>query len=539
MRYWLILIIVLFLVNPVQADHHIYENLDMEGNKIINVGGGDGGLTSYDIKIGDTDGTPTYGMMQIGNAVIGRTSYNVGGIDLDGTVLYRNISGPVTGQIEHIFTESTGNTCRFALPKSGVGNATYNPRSMLIAGPAPVDTDFVTVGYWQTNQNIFDNLACDTSGTGADLGVQNDLEVEGDIFIDSIKESTSGAGISFGDFDLKNAGNVSLDTISSDANTTVTINLGTDAGDDFIVGNNNALVVEGDNDRVGIGTTSPGYKLEVFGDGITASNQGGAAILRFDRIGGKIGGLRAGGLTIGFDYDETATFQIAPRTRAIIEGTNFPAITKGMKFDGDGKVSINRTTANAMLHIVIATTTEEGIIVQGKASQSANLQEWQDSSGNIQAFIGANGAAVYNEEGNDADFRIEGDTDDNLFQINAGQNAVIVGGTTPDSLFEVDGARGLAVQTVTGNTTLNTTHSTVRVNASGNVTITLPPAASAYNSTDGIGRIYDIKKVDADADTVTIDPDGSEEIEFAATATMTVRGETITTQSNGTSWDII
>lgn len=157
-------------------------------------GVGDGGLTNYDLCVGNTT-APDYGMINFGDAVIGRTSYKVGNIDLDGAVIIRNISGPVTGEIEFIFTESGGGATRFALPKSGVGNATYNPRSMLIAGPAPNNTDMVTVGYWQTNKNIFHNLACDTSNFGADLGVQNDLEVEGDIFTDSIKESTTDAGI--------------------------------------------------------------------------------------------------------------------------------------------------------------------------------------------------------------------------------------------------------------------------------------------------------------------------------------------------------
>lgn len=154
---------------------------------------GDGGLTNYDLKVGDTT-TPDYGMIQFGNALLGRTSYSVGAINLDGAVMLRNIGGPVTGEVEFIFTESVGNTCRLALPKSGVGNATYNPRSMLLAGPAPADTDFVKVSYWQ-GTGIFDNLVCDTSGTGADFGVQNDVEVEGDIFVDSILESTTASGV--------------------------------------------------------------------------------------------------------------------------------------------------------------------------------------------------------------------------------------------------------------------------------------------------------------------------------------------------------
>ena len=65
---------------------------------------------------------------------------------------------------------------------------------MLVAGPAIADSDIVTVGYWQ-GVGLFDNIDCDTAGTGADLGVQDDLEVEGDIYTDSVKESTSAAGV--------------------------------------------------------------------------------------------------------------------------------------------------------------------------------------------------------------------------------------------------------------------------------------------------------------------------------------------------------
>ena len=112
-------------------------------------------------------------------------------------------------------------------------------------------------------------------------------------------------------------------------------------------------------------------------------------------------------------------------------------------------------------------------------------------------------------------------------------------GTAVDSLLEVDGPEGLAILTVTGNTTLDNTHSTLLANATGNITITLPSVASSYNNTDGIGRIYEIKKVDADADTVTIDGSGVEEIDGATTAVLTTQFESITIQSNGTFWSII
>ena len=156
--------------------------------------GGSGG--DYTVA-GDIDVTigvaADYGLAQIGKCVLGRTSRVTGVLDLDGTFILANQGTPATSNILFAMMDGT-NSIRFALPQSAVGNATYNPRSMLIAGPAPVDDTCVTVGYWQ-GTGIFGNLACDTSGSGADLGVQNDLEVEGTIYADTIAESTSAAGV--------------------------------------------------------------------------------------------------------------------------------------------------------------------------------------------------------------------------------------------------------------------------------------------------------------------------------------------------------
>lgn len=196
----------------------------------------------------------------------------------------------------------------------------------------------------------------------------------------------------------------------------------------------------------------------------------------------------------------------------------------------------------AQFQVVIPTSTRIGQIIKGAASQSVSLFRLTDSSNNIYLDTGdglTSSEFVGNQQGVDIDFRWEGGTDTELLQVNAGQDAVIIGGTNPDSLFEVDGAQGLAIETITGNTTLNKTHSTVLVNASGNVTITLPAAASAYNNTDNIGRIYEIKKIDADADTVEIDGNGSETIDGGLTAVLTVQYEAITIVSDGSNWHIV
>ena len=92
--------------------------------------------------------------------------------------------------------------------------------------------------------------------------------------------------------------------------------------------------------------------------------------------------------------------------------------------------------------------------------------------------------------------------------------------------------------TVTGNTTLNETHSTVLVDATaGNVVISLPPAAAAFS--DGIGRMHNIKKIDASANTVTVDGDGAEVIDASATLVLTQRWQSVTIQSNGVGWSLL
>ena len=166
------------------------------------IASGAGGITDYDIQIGDTDGSPTYGIVRIGDSIIGRTSYNTGNLDIDGAMVYRNVGIPATSNIESVWVDGT-NSIRFALAVPGTGNATYSARSMLIAGPSVLDDEVVTVGYWQ-GQGIFDNLVCDTSGNGADLGVQNDLEVEGIIYCDTISQSTALAGVTIASVLLKN-----------------------------------------------------------------------------------------------------------------------------------------------------------------------------------------------------------------------------------------------------------------------------------------------------------------------------------------------
>jgi hypothetical protein len=88
------------------------------------------------------------------------------------------------------------------------------------------------------------------------------------------------------------------------------------------------------------------------------------------------------------------------------------------------------------------------------------------------------------------------------------------------------------------NFTLSAGHQTVLVDASGGSrTITLPTAASSFDTTHG--RIYMIKKVDSSVNKVTVDADGSETIDGLTTYPLGEQYQSVTIQSTGTAWRVI
>ena len=114
------------------------------------------------------------------------------------------------------------------------------------------------------------------------------------------------------------------------------------------------------------------------------------------------------------------------------------------------------------------------------------------------------------------------------YSANQGFTGSVIVGTTST----VEGRR---VITVTGLTTLLIDDETVLVDASGGaVSIILPAAASVPF------KKYNIKKIDATANAVTITPFGAETIDGAATATITVQYVTLSPESdNINAWWIV
>jgi hypothetical protein len=107
-----------------------------------------------------------------------------------------------------------------------------------------------------------------------------------------------------------------------------------------------------------------------------------------------------------------------------------------------------------------------------------------------------------------------------------------IGTATPNSKLHVDGTLAHRFTTITGNATLGN-HYTVYADAtSGSFTITLPDATAIS------GRIYIIKKIDASANTVTVDGFGSQTIDENLTHVLTVQHESYSFYSDGSNWRI-
>lgn len=107
-----------------------------------------------------------------------------------------------------------------------------------------------------------------------------------------------------------------------------------------------------------------------------------------------------------------------------------------------------------------------------------------------------------------------------------------IGTTTATSTLHVNGSISYTSTSTSASVTLTALDYNVNVDASGgNITITLPPASSAYQ------REYTIKKKDTSLNTVTIDANGSETIDGDTTQILTgVLMPSITIFEQGGAW---
>lgn len=295
--------------------------------------------------------------------------------------------------------------------------------------------------------------------------------------------------VTFGDFDIDDVGDIALDSISSDSDTSVIVNLGTDPGDDFIAGNNNAFRVTGDTDRIGIGKIVPTAQLDVEKLAVTdisgnvesiqqklTARAGSASSAIYTALDTRVetlgienytGALK--GIAASFAHSGTGTlagitgndFSVinvngnlsgAIGYKTFIRNLGTGTLSTAIGFDA----SAPQVTAGTILtyyafrarNPVAANTnfafysdggacefnaggaTVDVVTIDGAAGQSGSLLRLRDSNGNPYIDSGdglTSSEFVGNDQGLNIPFRWEGTTEDKLFMVVPASDEVRLG----------------------------------------------------------------------------------------------------------------
>lgn len=185
-----------------------------------------------------------------------------------------------------------------------------------------------------------------------------------------------------------------------------------------------------------------------------------------------------------------------------------------------------------------------GVLRVGNASTGAGTLSIRSTT-TIFTQLNSDGSAVFNENGADADFRVEGDTDQNLLFADASVDRIGIGTSTP--LFKLDARGTVSVQgmlkpsssTKTGDYNVTVNDHLIPCDAtSAGFNVNLPALSSAYSSTTGTGLELCIIKIDATGNVVTIDGSGSETINGQTAQTLDAQWESIIIQAASGGWYI-
>jgi hypothetical protein len=303
--------------------------------------------------------------------------------------------------------------------------------------------------------------------------------------------------------------------------------------------------------NVGIGTTTTTYPLNVGGTGIVI--QGGSdpavfAIGTTNTVGAFVGGYyTAGGnsstIYFGQNYYFDGAWQIPDSgqktVRMLLQAGLFRVSTTNI--NGDNPVT--RLEVQPLGNVIIH---KNAILNYGTNASSRSWMFFKDSAEfgdfNIGQSTTRTGSTYSVKFRIKANGRVSIPTDSQLLVFGAGSDASITyDGTNmiinPQVVgsghMAITGTYAPALETITSNTALNSTHSTVLIDtSSGNVTVTLPAASTVTD------RIYTIKLID-DTNTGDVATNGSEEIDGDSNNFVLTLHESIQIQSDGSNWWII
>lgn len=126
--------------------------------------------------------------------------------------------------------------------------------------------------------------------------------------------------------------------------------------------------------------------------------------------------------------------------RALIDDADASAqrTTLGLIAGGAGDIWVEKAGDTMTGQLFIDGGSDQiQLLVQGNATQTSSVAVFENSAGADQITFSNTGAAVFNEAGNDADFRIEGDNDSNLFFLDASTDRIGFGTNAPAEKFHL------------------------------------------------------------------------------------------------------
>ena len=182
-------------------------------------------------------------------------------------------------------------------------------------------------------------------------------------------------------------------------------NAGSATSSDFQVKGDNdthLLFTDAANDKVGIGTATPAHKLDVAGMGRFV-HADGACGLQVEDTGGS--GLHIGDCALG----SLGTYA-------------------GIKHSSHGS-SDYMMISNGITTFVSAVNNGAVILRGGGNDSNSEIQVKDVGAGAV--------GIIFNEAGADRDIRMEGDTDENLFYVDASTDRIGIGTATPAQVFDV------------------------------------------------------------------------------------------------------
>lgn len=325
-----------------------------------------------------------------------------------------DIASTATGGIEGTEVKSTGESggAKY-LREDGDGTSSWQTVVQPTAGIS-------NGNYLTANANVADDDFLRVDGTAVEG--RTAAETLSDIGAAALAGATFTGDVSLGDNNITNVGDISLDTISSDAGTSIGVTLGTDSGDDFNVGSGK-FVVEGDTGNVGIGNTSPSNILHiksadpcVWIEDTETNGPDAVADLRFAEGTGPDNWVGLGMKSLGLNFYTGNAGTTATGAGNI-----------RMTIDSTGKVGIGTTSPSNKLE-VHGIGNESAWITLNAGASNYNSGFLLKEAGTVKWFL-------YNDGGND-NFRV---TDYNDQQgVTLGQNDTNGWGVISDDRMKRD-----------------------------------------------------------------------------------------------------